>query len=207
LFVRASLLVSSFGVSVALARTAEATTGATAAATAETEATTAEAEAPSARPLRVTAAADAPAAPRSRGVTALVTGLATAGASLAYGGFLLTSGHGLSAQHDGLYVMSLGLTLAPFVAHGVADEWARGALFSIAPAVGGIGMAMLLAKRPDAAIRGKQKSQRIYPVLITVSTLGSAVGIFDAALADQRLPDVRVAVGDGYAGAELAGSF
>ncbi|HSU42504.1 MAG TPA: hypothetical protein VLJ38_23135, partial [Polyangiaceae bacterium] len=30
--------------------------------------------------------------PSSRGVTALVTGLATAGASLAYGGFLLTSG-------------------------------------------------------------------------------------------------------------------
>ena len=143
----------------------------------------------------------------SRGVTALVTGLATAGASLAYGGFLLTSGHSLPAKHDGLYVMSLGLTLAPLVAHGVAGEWARGALFSIAPAIGGIGMAMLLAKRPDAPIKGKQKSQRIYPVLITVSVVGSAVGIFDAALADERLPQVSVAVGDGFVGADLLGRF
>ena len=143
----------------------------------------------------------------SRGVTALVTGLATAGASLAYGGFLLTSGHSLPAKHDGLYVMSLGLTLAPLVAHGVAGEWARGALFSIAPAIGGIGMAMLLAKRPDAPIKGKQKSQRIYPVLITVSVVGSAVGIFDAALADERLPQVSVAVGDGFVGADLSGRF
>jgi hypothetical protein len=154
-----------------------------------------------------TASAEAPESPPSKGATALVTGIATAGASLAYGGFLLTSGHSLSAKHDGLYVMSLGLTLAPFVAHGVADEWARGALFSIAPAIGGIGMAMLLAKRPDAPIRGKQKSQRIYPVLITVSAVGSAVGIFDAALADERLPQVGVAVGDGFVGAELAGRF
>lgn len=153
------------------------------------------------------AAADAPSEPSSRGVKALVTGLATAGASLAYGGFLLTSGHSLAAKHDGLYVMSLGLTLAPFVAHGVAGEWARGALFSIVPAIGGIGMAMLLAKRPDAPIKGKQKSQRIYPVLITVSVVGSAVGIFDAALADERLPQVSVAVGEGFLGADLSGRF
>jgi hypothetical protein len=154
-----------------------------------------------------TASPDAPAEPPSRGVTALVTGVATAGASLAYGGFLLTSGHSLDAKHDGLYVMSLGLTLAPVVAHGVAGEWARGTLFAIVPAIGGIGMAMLLAKRPDAPIKGKQKSQRIYPVLITISAVGSAVGVFDAALADERVPKVGVAVGDGFVGAELAGGF
>jgi hypothetical protein len=143
----------------------------------------------------------------SRGVTALVTGIATAGASLAYGGFLLTSGHSLPAKHDGLYVMSLGLTLAPLVAHGVAGEWARGALFSVVPALGGIGMAMLLAKRPDAPIKGKQKSQKIYPVLITISVVGSAVGIFDAALVDERLPQVSVAAGDGFVGADVSGRF
>jgi hypothetical protein len=158
-----------------------------------------------ARNARATEEASAP--PSNRGVTALVTGIGTAGASLAYGGFLLTSGNSLSAKHDGIYVMSLGLTLAPFVAHGVADEWARGALFSIVPAIGGIGMAMLLAKRPDAPIRGKQESQKIYPVFITISTVGSAIGIFDAALADERLPKVGVALGDKYAGAAVSGQF
>jgi len=68
-------------------------------------------------------------------------------------------------------------------------------------------MAALLAQRPDAPIKGKQKSQRYYPVLITVSVLGSAAGIFDAALCDERLPKLSVAVSDDYAGAELAGRF
>jgi hypothetical protein len=161
-------------------------------------------QAPAAREVD---AADARSEPAPRAVTALVTGVATAGASLAYGGFLLTSGRSLSVKHDGLYVMSLGLTLAPFVAHGVAGEWARGALFAALPAIGGVGMAMLLAKRPDAPIKGKQKSQRIYPVLITVSVVGSAVGIVDAALADERLPQVSVAVADGFVGADLSGRF
>jgi hypothetical protein len=54
---------------------------------------------------------------------------------------------------------------------------------------------------------GKHKSQRIYPILITVSVLGSALGIFDAALADERLPHVALAAGDGGFGAELSGKF
>jgi len=143
----------------------------------------------------------------SPGTTALVTGIALAGASLAYGGTLLTTGRGLAVKRDGLLVMDTGLTLAPLVAHGITGEWGRGALFSLAPAAGEIGMAILLAAHPDAPVVGKHKSQRIYPVLITVSVLGSALGIFDAALADERVPHVALAAsGDGF-GAELAGQF
>ncbi|HEV8550706.1 MAG TPA: hypothetical protein VGQ57_16790, partial [Polyangiaceae bacterium] len=138
---------------------------------------------------------------------ALVTGIGIAGASLAYGGAMLTVDRTLASKHSGLAVMHTGLALAPLMAHGVVDEWWRGAAFSIAPALGGLGMAALLAERPDAPIKGKQKSQKIYPVLITVSVLGSAVGIFDAALCDQRLPAVNVAVGRDFAGAEVTGSF
>jgi hypothetical protein len=141
------------------------------------------------------------------GTTALVTGIAVAGASLAYGGTLLTTGRGLAVKRDGLLVMDTGLTLAPLLAHGVAGEWARGALFSLAPAAGEVGMAILLAAHPAAPVVGKHKSQRIYPILITVSVLGSALGIFDAALADERLPHVALgASGDGFA-AEVAGRF
>ena len=136
-----------------------------------------------------------------------MTGIGIAGASLAYGSTLLTGSHSLAVKHDGLYVMDTGLTLAPLLAHGVGGEWGRGALFAVPPALSGLGMAALLSVRPDAPIRGKQKSQRIYPVLIMVSVLGSAVGIFDAALVDARLPNVAVtATGDGVA-FDLTGRF
>jgi len=145
--------------------------------------------------------------PEPRAPRALLTGIGIAGASLGYGATLLTWNSSLAVKHTGLAVMHTGLTLAPLMAHGVVDEWARGAVFSIAPALGGIGMGALLAVRPDAPVKGKQKSQKIYPVLITVSVLGSALGIFDAALCDERLPQVSVTVADDYAGAELAGRF
>jgi hypothetical protein len=145
--------------------------------------------------------------PAPRAARALVTGIGIAGASLAYGATMLTLDSSLATKHTGLAVMHTGLTLAPLLAHGVVDEWWRGAAFSIAPAVGGIGMAVLLEKRPDAPIKGKQKSQRYYPVLIAVSVLGSAVGVFDAALCDERLPTVNVAVERDFVGAELAGRF
>ena len=136
-----------------------------------------------------------------------MTGIAIAGASLAYGGAMLTINSSLATKHAGLLVMDTGLTLAPLMAHGVVDEWWRGAAFSIPPALGGIGMAALLAWRPDAPIKGKQKSQKIYPVLISMSVLGSAVGVFDAAFCDSRLPTVNVAVDADFVGAELAGRF
>jgi hypothetical protein len=161
-----------------------------------------------AAPARATAAPSGSSeAGASPGTTALVTGIAVAGASLAYGGTLLTTGRGLAVKRDGLLVMDTGLTLAPLIAHGVAGEWARGALFALAPAAGEIGMAVLLAAHPDAPVVGKHKSQRIYPVMLTVSVLGSALGIFDATLADERLPHVALAAsGDGF-GAELSGKF
>jgi hypothetical protein len=145
--------------------------------------------------------------PAPRAARALVTGIGIAGASLAYGGTLLTVNGSLAAKHTGLAVMHTGLALAPLMAHGVVGEWWRGAAFSIVPAVSGIGMAVLLEKRPEAPIKGKEKSQRYYPVLIAASVIGSAVGIFDAALCDQRLPAISVAVERDFVGAELAGRF
>jgi len=168
----------------------------------------------SATPAVATAAENEPAvasggneAAPSRGTTALVTGIALAGASLVYGSTLLTTGRGLAVKRDGVIVMDTGLTLTPLLAHGIVGEWGRGALFTLAPAAGEIGMAILLAAHPDAPVKGKHKDQRIYPVLITVSVLGSALGIFDAALADERLPHVALAASSDGFGAELSGSF
>lgn len=145
--------------------------------------------------------------PAPRAPRALVTGIGIAGASLAYGGTLLTINDSLATKHTGLAVMHTGLALAPLLAHGVVGEWGRGAAFSVVPAAGGLGMAILLEKRPEAPIKGKEKSQRYYPVLIAVSVIGSAVGVFDAALCDGRLPTVNVAVERDFVGAELAGRF
>jgi hypothetical protein len=144
----------------------------------------------------------------ARAPLALVTGLAVAGLSFAVGGFMLAGEQELSAKHAGLAVMQSGLTLAPLAAHGVGGEWGRGALFSIPPALAGIGMAVLLSQRPEAPVMGKNKSQRIYPVLITVSVLGSALGIFDAALIDERMPvSVGATACDDGGAAWLSGSF
>jgi hypothetical protein len=143
-----------------------------------------------------------------RGPTALLTGLAIAGTSFGLAGFMLATDAGLPVKHAGLGVLHGGLTLAPLAAHGVVGEWGRGAVFAVAPALGGIGMAALLAERPEAPVVGKNKSHRIYPVLITVSVIGSAVGIFDAALVDERAPfSVRASASDEFAGAWVEGSF
>jgi len=123
--------------------------------------------------------------------TALLTGFVIAGSSLAAGGYVVATDRSLTAKHNGLYVMHAGLTLAPLVAHAVADEWWRGALFSLPPALAGVGMVTLLAVTPEAPIKGKNKAQRIYPVLITVGVLGSALGIFDAVLVDERRAAAR----------------
>lgn len=138
------------------------------------------------------ASAAAPASPEeARAPSALVTGFVIAGGSLAAGGYLLAGDGTLDAKHNGLYLMHGGLTLAPLAAHAVGGEWWRGAAFSIVPALAGGGMVALLAATPEAPIRGKNKSQRIYPVLITVAVLGSALGIFDAALVDERRAEKR----------------
>jgi hypothetical protein len=152
----------------------------------------------------------APAAPRPepRGPTALLTGLSIAGTSFGLAGFMLATDAGLPVKHGGLAVLHGGLTLAPLAAHGVVGEWGRGAVFAIAPALGGIGMAALLSERPEAPVVGKNKSHRIYPVLITASVVGSAVGIFDAALVDERAPvRVHAAASDEFAGAWVEGNF
>jgi hypothetical protein len=140
--------------------------------------------------------------------TALLTGFAIAGASLGVSASLMAGDSELSTKYAGLFVLHSGLTLAPVAAHGVVGEWGRGAVFAIPPALGGLGMAALLAWHPQAPVVGKNKSHRIYPVCITLSVLGSALGIIDAALVDERAP-VRVgAAASGDAGAAwIEGAF
>jgi hypothetical protein len=143
-----------------------------------------------------------------QGPKALLTGIAVAGSSLGLAGFMLASDAGLPVKHAGLAVLHGGLALAPLAAHGVVDEWGRGAVFAIAPALGGVGMAALVASHPGAPVVGKNKSQRIYPVLLSLSAVGSAIGIFDAALVDERAAvAVGAAASNEFAGAWVRGRF
>lgn len=123
-----------------------------------------------------------------RGHVALLSGLAVAGGALAIGGYLLTTSDDLSTQRSGLYVAHAGLALSPLVSHAVVGEWGRGALFSIPPTVGAVGMTTLLQINPQTPTKSKHGTYIMYPLFTTLSIVGAAVGIFDAALVDERTP-------------------
>jgi hypothetical protein len=123
-----------------------------------------------------------------RGHLALVTGIAIGGGAFGVGSALVASQDSLSGKHFGLGVSHTGLALAPLFAHGVVGEWGRGALFAVPPTLGGASMAVLLASSPRAPIRSTNGDHRLYPIPILVSVVGAAIGVFDAALVDERSP-------------------
>jgi hypothetical protein len=124
-----------------------------------------------------------PKAPR-----ALLTGMLIAGGSFGAGSWLLAGSGDQRRVHAGLAIGGVGLAIAPLFAHGAAGEWERGAWFTLPPALAGAAMAVLLREYPDAPLRGQRKSHSalLFPVLVGMTVAGSAVGIADAALVDER---------------------
>jgi hypothetical protein len=123
-----------------------------------------------------------------RASRALLTGMLLAGGSLGAGGWLVAGSDDLPRVHAGLAIGGAGLALAPLFAHGVAGEWERGAWFSLPPALAGAGMLALVRAVPEAPVRGRRKNHTavLFPLLVGVDVVASAIGITDAALADQR---------------------
>lgn len=116
----------------------------------------------------------------------LFAGGATALLPLAFGATVIASTHDRTTQNASVYVMGAGLSLSPFVAHGVVHEWRRGALFSLPPAAAMVGMAALLQSSSDVVSGGKLPPQYAFVALFCTALFSSAFGVVDVAGAGDR---------------------
>lgn len=119
---------------------------------------------------------------------ALFTGATTALVSLGVGGTMIASGR-TSAANTGILFATSGLSLAPLFAHGVVDEWGRGALFSLMPLAVGGGFVALMATEDDL-LRDRATPALQWGVfgLTTAALFSSALGVLDAVRVMERQP-------------------
>jgi hypothetical protein len=117
---------------------------------------------------------------------ALVAGAGLAVASLCVGGAFFANSDDLGVRRPSLYGAMIGLSLAPAVAHLIAREWSRAAIFTIAPAVGtAIGIAFL-ELYPDLLDHGEPFERVLFGVGLTVAVFGAVVGLADVPGASDR---------------------
>ncbi|HEY1956939.1 MAG TPA: hypothetical protein VGH28_15065 [Polyangiaceae bacterium] len=117
---------------------------------------------------------------------------------------------GFDQARAGWVTFSAGLALGPFVAHAMAGEWARGAIFSAVPLAATIGNAAVLYSSSTQTIdlTPLNQDQRLVYVFTCVGLLGSIIGLVDA-VAFHPKSGVRVTptVSRTGAGLVLGGSF
>ncbi len=126
------------------------------------------------------------------------------------GGALLATSQSDSGRNNaGWLTIEGGFTLAPLAAHGVANEWGRGALFAAVPAAALGTTAGLFASDPGAVERGGLPEQRWMWGLFGVGLMASVAGVVDAMLASGRVPAVRIepAVAMGQLGLRIGGTL
>ena len=126
-----------------------------------------------------------------RPMLGLAAGAATSFVSLAAGTAFLSRADTRNGRNRGLLLGQGGLCLSPFVAHAVVGEFGRGALFSIVPMLGEIGMAALVWKAPDIVTTGGASEQFTFIALLAVSVISAGAGVIDVAYADHRAAAVR----------------
>ena len=126
-----------------------------------------------------------------RPLLALAAGAATSFVSFAAGTTFLARAETRTGRNRGLLLGQGGLAFSPFIAHAVVGEFGRGALFSIVPALGEIGMAALVAKAPDIVTTGEASQQFAFIALLAVTVLASGAGVVDVAYADDRAAAAR----------------
>ena len=140
----------------------------------------------------------------------VISGLVTALVPMAIGGSLMPSTD-IATRQTGIYVIQSGLALSPFVAHAVAGEWGRGAVFSV-PGIAAIGgMAGIFAAAPDVTAQGDPDSRVPFAISFSFSLVGAAAGIIDTFLAGERWNKHHLvlspALGQKQAGLTLGGLF
>jgi hypothetical protein len=115
---------------------------------------------------------------------AFVVGMTTVFAGFTLGGTMIAAaGDDPAKTNAGWLVMQSGYALAPFTAHAVNGEWARGAVFSAIPTVciGGT-VPVLVEQHAGPVDHGSIEEQRVMWSFFGVGLIASAVGIVDAVL-------------------------
>jgi hypothetical protein len=119
----------------------------------------------------------------------LVAGGALELVPFAVGGTMIASTGDAGVRRAGVDVVSLGFVLAPLVAHGLMDEWGRGAAFAAPPLVCGVSVAVLM-QVPQGDVLGPDLGTATTRVpfwaLVSAALVSSAIGLVDAAFAPAR---------------------
>ena len=117
-----------------------------------------------------------------------VTGFVVGGTLLARGG-----GDHLS-DNAGWLTIESGFVLSPLVAHGIAGEWGRGALFAVVPLATLAVTTALFQDEPDTVESGTLPQQRWMWAMFGAGLFTSAVGVVDALWAPARARARPIAV-------------
>jgi hypothetical protein len=123
-----------------------------------------------------------------RAPAAVVTGTTLFVVPFAIGGTMAALATSTDVRRGSMYVSSIGLTLAPLVAHGMLGEWGRGSLFSLVPLACGVGLAALM-QMPDGDVLselGSRDTRVPFWILASVGFAASAAGVVDATFAPSR---------------------
>lgn len=121
---------------------------------------------------------------------ALAVGAATAFTSLTAGGVIIARASEHDVRNAGLIVGTSGLSITPLLAHGVVEEWGRGALFSLIPLAAEAGLVTMTMTKHDL-LEGHASPfvQYSYFALLTVSVFGAGLGVVDAVRVAERRPN------------------
>lgn len=121
------------------------------------------------------------------------------------------NGAGDAQRSFGWLGIQLGYTLSPLLAHGVVDEWGRGALFAAVPAAALGGTAAFYRTRTDGVEFSTLEDQRVIWSFFTAGVLASAAGAIDVLFAGGRRHSTTLALrpllGPSQAGVDVEGTL
>jgi hypothetical protein len=125
---------------------------------------------------------------------ALVAGAAVIVAGLTTGSMLLASSDfDRTRANAGWLTIESGFTLAPWVAHAVVGEWARGVAFAAPPGAMLGATEALFQYSPGTVASGSLPEQRWMWGLFGVALASSGIGVVDVLFAPRRAKTFSVA--------------
>jgi hypothetical protein len=117
---------------------------------------------------------------------ALVAGFATAALPLAIGATNTADSTSDAVRDTGYAAAGAGLALAPIVSHIVLGEWERAAAYGAVPVASEIAIVTELSMRPGSVFHGTYASRTLFGVLFSFDAFGSALGMVDVMVANDR---------------------
>jgi len=141
-------------------------------------------------------------------------GLVTAMVPMAVGGGITASYDDEGMRRSGIYAMTVGWAVAPFVSHAISHEWKRAAIFSAVPVAAAIvAIGLLEGSRPSDLLGSGDPPPRVaFGTALAIEAVACGVGLVDSMMAGERWKKhhkVMVApqLGAGRFGLALGGSL